>query len=87
MPLSCRHEDVFGRGSKLHLFLTFTWNRTRERRLLYPRVTNTLDKSSGVPREGGWFGVSKHPPTEIPKALQNGVKHNPIVKTVKNGWI
>ena len=32
---------------------------------------------------GGWFGVFK-PPPEIPKPLQNRVKLNPIVKTVKN---
>ena len=37
---------------------------------------------SGVPRGGG-FGVFK-PPPEIPKALQNRAKLNPIVKTVKN---
>ena len=33
--------------------------------------------------EGGGFGVFK-PPPEIPKALQNRAKLNPIVKTVKN---
>jgi hypothetical protein len=32
--------------------------------------------------------VFKHPPSpEIPKALQNRAKLNPIVKTVKNWWI
>jgi hypothetical protein len=36
----------------------------------------------------GWFGGVQHPlPPEIPKALQNRAKLNPIVKTVKNGWI
>ena len=40
--------------------------------------------SSGVPRGGGWFGGFKSPPPEIPKALQNRAKLNPIVKTVKN---
>ena len=35
---------------------------------------------SGVPRGGG-VGVQ----TEIPKALHNRAKLNPIVKTVKNG--
>jgi len=35
--------------------------------------------TSGVPR-GGMF----NPPPEIPKALQNRAKLNPIVKTVKN---
>ena len=35
--------------------------------------------------EGG-FGVF-NPPPEIPKALQNCAKLNPIVKTVKNCWI
>jgi len=37
--------------------------------------------TSGVPR-GGW-GVQT-PPHEIPKALQNRAKLNPIVKIVKN---
>ena len=38
--------------------------------------------------EGGGFGRFKPPPPpEIPKALQNRDKHNPIVKTVKNCWI
>ena len=32
---------------------------------------------------GGLFS----PPPEIPKALQNRAKLNPIVKTVKNCWI
>ena len=36
---------------------------------------------SGVPR-GGLSGFN--PPPEIPKALQNRAKLNPIVKTVKN---
>ena len=31
---------------------------------------------------GGWDGQT--PPPEIPKALQNPAKLNPIVKTVKN---
>ena len=38
----------------------------------------------------GWgprFGVFNPPPPEIPKALQNCAKLNPIVKTVKNCWI
>jgi hypothetical protein len=37
---------------------------------------------SGVPRGG-----LNPPPPEIPKALQNRTKFNPIVKTVKNCWI
>jgi len=37
--------------------------------------------TSSVPREGG---VQTPPPPEIPKALQNRAKLNPIVKTVKN---
>jgi len=40
----------------------------------------TTQRSSGVP-SGGW-GVQT--PPEIPKALQNRAKLNPIVKTVKN---
>ena len=39
--------------------------------------------TSGVPSRGGW-GFK---PPEIPKALQNRAKLNPIVKTVKNCWI
>ena len=39
-------------------------------------------KDSGVPR-----GVWGFNPPEIPKALQNRAKLNPIVKTVKNCWI
>jgi len=37
--------------------------------------------SSGVPRGGG--GGVQTPLPEIPKALQNRAKFNPIVKTVK----
>ena len=33
--------------------------------------------------KGGW-GLKPLPPAEIPKALQNRAKLNPIVKTVKN---
>jgi len=53
------------------------------------RVTEGMDclgcsfGSSGVPRGG--LGVQPSP--EIPKALQNRAKLNPIVKTVKNCWI
>ena len=32
-------------------------------------------------------GVGFNPAFEIPKALQNHAKINPIVKTVKNCWI
>jgi len=39
-----------------------------------------LSIGSGVPREG--LGSSN--PPEIPKALQNRVKLNPVVKTVKD---
>ena len=39
-----------------------------------------LQPGSGVPRVG-WGST---PPPEIPKALQNRAKLNPIVKTVKN---
>ena len=37
---------------------------------------------SGVPRGGSW--EVQPPPPEIPKAVQNRAKFNPIVKTVKN---
>jgi len=38
-------------------------------------------QTSGVPR-GVWGGLTP-PPPEVPKALQNRAKLNPIVKTVK----
>ena len=46
-----------------------------------------MSNDSGVPmaRGGGWGGSTL--PPEIPKALQNRGKLNPIVKTVKNWWI
>jgi hypothetical protein len=50
-----------------------------------PTILTLLVVSSGVP-EGGGFGVFK-PPPDIPKALQNRAKLNPIVKAVKNCWI
>jgi len=40
-----------------------------------------MPTTSGVPMGGVW-GVQTLP--EIPKALQNQAKLNPIVKTVKN---
>jgi len=42
----------------------------------------TLGMCSGVPR-GGRFG-GFNPPPEIPKALRNRAKFNPILKSVKN---
>jgi len=36
---------------------------------------------------GGGGGVFNPPPPEIPKALKNRAKLNPIVKTVKDCWI
>ena len=44
----------------------------------------TIHHGSGVPR-GGFGGFKSLP--EIPKALQNRPKLNPIVKNVKNFWI
>ena len=38
-------------------------------------------------RTEGGLGGSDYPPPEIPKALQNRAKLNPIVKTVKKCWI
>jgi len=37
-----------------------------------------------IPCSGVPMGGLKHPPPEIPKAIQNRAKLNPIVKTVKN---
>ena len=47
--------------------------------------TTWLFFSSGATRGG--LGCSNPPPPEIPKALQNRAKLNPIVKTVNNCWI
>ena len=53
--------------------------------LIWLKISNV--QASGVPRRGG-FGVFKPtPPPEIPKALQNRAKLNPIVKTVKKCWL
>jgi len=41
-------------------------------------------RAQSVAYRGGGF---KHPPPEIPKALQNRAKLNQIVKTIKNCWI
>ena len=40
-----------------------------------------------VAYRGGVWVVQNPPPAEIPKALQNRAKLNPIVRTVKNCWI
>ena len=42
------------------------------------------DVSTGSGIRGGGLGCSNPPPPEIPEALQNRAKLNPIVKTVKN---
>ena len=47
-------------------------------RLTYSRIGTDQWRT-----EGG-FGGFNPPPPEIPKALQNRAKLNPIVKTVKN---
>ena len=44
-----------------------------------------LLRNSGVPTGGG-LGFQT-PSPEIPKALQNRAKLNPILKTVTNCWI
>jgi len=54
----------------------FAW-----RRHLY--LCRAKVSTSGVPR--GYLGGGFQPPPEIPKALQNRAKLNPIVKTIKNG--
>jgi len=45
-----------------------------------------LASKHGVATGGGLGGVQT-PPPEIPNALQNRAKLNPIVKAVKNCWI
>jgi len=56
--------------------------RSEFRELLKPQWNSTNNARSGVPR--GVCGSSTPPPPEIPNALQNRAKRNPIVKTVKN---
>jgi len=55
----------------------------------YPNILKPSHSSYPVAYRGGvgGLGCSNPPPPEIPKALQNRVKLNPIVKTVKNCWI
>jgi len=48
---------------------------------MYVAHSMKIGEFSGVPR--GVWGVQT-PPPEIPEALQNRAKLNPIVKTVKN---
>jgi len=50
------------------------------------KITFFYIRCESVPYRGGRFGGS-NPPSEIPKALQNRAKLNPIVKTVKKYWI
>jgi len=52
---------------------------------IFKRLVDNFDVewTSGVPRGGGLHTLLP----EIPKALQNRAKLNPIVKTVKNCWI
>jgi len=48
-------------------------------------VENSFCRRQPVAYRSGGLGVQPPPPvTEIPKALQNRAKLNPIVKTVKN---
>jgi len=61
----------------------FRWRRLQENVFV---TRNIVTYTSGVPRGGG-LGVQPSPSPEIPKALQNRAKLNPIVKTVKNCWI
>ena len=59
---------------------------SRQRVHHYRHYTNWIHCQTVAYRgvgEGGWV-VQTPPPTEIPKALQNRAKLNPIVKTVKN---
>ena len=51
---------------------------------LFAPHTHTHTHTHTVAYRGGDLGCSNHPPPEIPKALQNRAKLNPIVKTVKN---
>ena len=50
------------------------------------RGMDAFVQCSGIPR-GGRVGGFNPPHPEIPKALQNHSKLNPIVKTFKNCWI
>jgi len=59
------------------------------KRLCYDnQISNSTNKIKTTWKRVAYRGgVSTLPPPEIPKALQNHAKLNPIVKTVKNCWI
>jgi len=57
------------------------WHTERNRLVfLLTTVLYTVAYRGG----GGWGVLGVQTPSEIPKALQNRAKLNPIVKTVKN---
>jgi len=51
---------------------------------LVPKNWKNFLKRRGGAHRGGVWGGSTPPPPEIPKAVQNLAKLNPIVKTVTN---
>ena len=57
-------------------------NKTKRLDQIRNEIIRKEIETSGVPRGG--LGGSTFQTPEIPKALQNRAKHNPIVKTVKN---
>ena len=70
-----------GKGEKTDKpLLGNSWFRQKKKKKSL--FNSAVVKSSGVPRGGVW-GVQP-PLPEIPKALQNCAKLNPIVKTLKN---
>ena len=69
----CVEKFMYEVQKKREMRTWFWWDNLKERNHLEQR------------RTGG--GSNTPPPPEIPKALQNRARLNPIVKPVKNCWI
>ena len=69
-----RHTCRWPSGAQVERVLSQNAHRT---------ATYRYDDTRQWRTEGGVWGVQPHPP-EIPKTLQNRVKLNPIVTSVKN---
>jgi len=77
--------EQYGKPSQLKAATNVSMGETRLLRNVTfssPWATNTLNGDVEWRSGGCLGGLNPHP--EIPKALQNRAKLNPIVKTVKN---
>ena len=66
------------------LMAIMTLEQAPLRVLVFPCHSRSTHTAPQWRTEGGGVGVFKLPHPEIPKALQNSAKLNPIVKTIKN---